>query len=283
MQQQGFEIILNGGLGNQLFGWALGKSLTMRHGIECRYNSTLIEGREFELGQFGIEPSYEKPYQSASKLHLTCNRIAQKMNLRLRFPRFVERSFRFDPEFLKPKPHSSYYGYFQSYKYFWEFHGEIKNLLKTNFAPSSEAQDALEFIQSRNFYALHARRGDYLERQDFHGITSEVYFAKARDRILAIDRDARFLLFSDSPNLAQREIPWALFEPEITDGFTPAETLMLMSNSKGIVGSNSSFSWWASFLMQDSAIRFFPKPWFVNKSIDTEDLLPPGWNQLDNS
>jgi hypothetical protein len=57
-----------------------------------------------------------------------------------------------------------------------------------------------------------------------------------------------------------------------------SETLELMTYASGIIGANSSFSWWAAYLAKNSdSIKIFPRPWC--RSIDSfeSQLLPPTW------
>jgi hypothetical protein len=86
--------------------------------------------------------------------------------------------------------------------------------------------------------------------------------------------------FSDSIEMAKNILPECdhYFGPkEIND---PAAILMIMSQSKALIGSNSTLSWWAAFLMDVNAIKIFPYKWFTKKSINTDDLIPETWKQI---
>ncbi len=278
-----FEVMLNGGLGNQLFGWAIGYSVSLDAGFDCRFNASQIEGRSFELEKFRILPFYGKPYQYSELRYEYLSRLLHKLGLNASSSCYREPFFEFDSKFLKPEDKVTYRGYFQSYKYFISNHTIIRDYLLNNFVQSDNFLKAKITIQANNFYAVHVRRGDYISKKNFHGLVNSDYFNRAREMILKNDPSADFLLFSDSPELALAEIPWINYKPQVTDNFPPAETLMLMSATKGIIGSNSSFSWWASYLQPNTAVRIFPKNWFAEKAINTSDLIPKTWFQLDNS
>ena len=283
MGNQEFEIILNGGLGNQLFGWALGYSVSQATGLTCRFNTSRIEGRKFELGAFGIVGYPSRPFQ----VILPNNRILKRAVMK--FPNyllrrwFVESGFRFQSKFLEPRDRVSYYGYFQSYKYFENYGDQIRGILNLSEQKSGVFEAACTHIREVKPYAVHIRRGDYLGREDFHGLATKGFFDNAIKKVREVDDTATFVLFTDSPELTRDLISGVKYLPQVTDGHSSAETLVLMSKCKGLIGSNSSFSWWAAFLMPPHAIRIFPKPWFVNRSMDTADLLPSGWIQLNNS
>jgi hypothetical protein len=61
----------------------------------------------------------------------------------------------------------------------------------------------------------------------------------------------------------------------------PVTLLRIMSEAKGLIGSNSSLSWWSAYLMDEEKIKIFPAKWFVNSDLDTTDLIPPEWQILE--
>ena len=283
MREEQFEIVLNGGLGNQLFGWALGYAASQESGLTCRYNISRIEGRNFELSAFGIRGDKSEPFQ----LCRINNRLFQ--NLMKRIPNtllnrhYIESGFHFQEKFLFPKNGVTYYGYFQSYKYFDKYSTQIKEILGSLQEPSQRFIQSCEYILMNKPFAVHIRRGDYLGRENYHGLTSVEYFESAMRMIRNSEASSNFILFSDSPLLTKNLLRDVVYLAEVTDSLSPAETLILMSLCKGIIGSNSSFSWWAAYLMESNSIRIFPRPWFTNSSLDTKDLLPSNWTQIDNS
>ena len=278
-----FEVVLNGGLGNQLFGWALGFAASRESGLECRLNCSRIEGRDFQLEAFNIVGESVEPFQKTFLQNRYFNRLIKKIPKILGNRSFIESGFHFQEKFLSPKNHVTYYGYFQSYKYFDNYSSQIRDILNKFQSKSERFNKSSEYILENQPFAVHIRRGDYLGREDFHGLASEDYFQMAIRMIKASNPSATFVLFSDSPSLTKDLLTDVNYIPEVTDSHSPAETLVLMSQCKGIIGSNSSFSWWAAYIMESDAIRIFPRQWFVNRSLDTRDLLPPNWIQLDNS
>ena len=174
----------------------------------------------------------------------------------------------------------SFYGYFQSWKYFDFNRNEIISKLNQIQNPSGNYGELQKLLKSDSFITIHIRRGDYINKTDYHGLVDVQFFNKAREVALSSTPGMKFVCFSDSIEIAKNMIPWADYFISSVEIESPAETLMLMKSTEGIIGSNSSFSWWAGYLMKNENIKIFPKQWFVNKQIDTVDLIPLTWNLI---
>ena len=133
----------------------------------------------------------------------------------------------------------------------------------------------------------HVRRGDYLtpEAALHHGIASAHYFNRAL-RVLRqlTDPTLKTRVYSDSPDVVQRELA-DLDHLEFitdTDALSSLATVLAMSQGAGFAMSNSSFSWWAAWLMSrrppDSPV-IAPRPSLTNGQTGQDQLLP-GWITL---
>lgn len=252
--------------------------LSLNNGCELRLNASELTGRQYELGKLGIEattlkPTLEYPYKPD-----VLSRVKHKLRKRLNFSDlvFAEQGFRFDPKVLDLPTGSVVYGYFQSWKYFEDHKNQVKSWINSKFQETEEYSKFKSLISDCNYVAVHIRRGDYIGREDFHGLTTPEYYAKALDK-LGIEKSNVIVCFSDSIEIAQKVLPNCNFyfgPQEIND---PVTILRIMSEGRAIVGSNSSLSWWAAYLMEDGKPRIFPKRWFTNADLDTTDLIPPDW------
>lgn len=166
--------------------------------------------------------------------------------------------------------------YVQSQKY-WE---RYKDEIKMRFSSGIGRIDKV---------ALHIRRGDYLKAQQFHvNLWDTDYYKKAvalfpKETFLVFCRDRQdFEQDLDDKlwcmeNIPQLGIDFELYEYE--HGLEhETEDLNAMASCKGIIGANSTFSWWAAFLNPHRGKKVFPKQWFTD-GIQRTDLLPE-WTLL---
>lgn len=269
-----FELVLNGGLGNQLFGYAAGKSIEEETGLVCNFIRPGSGDRGYELHNFHIEAKPGSPMKSIPLRRSLINRLNPN-----RF-RFCETSFTFDPRFYVNPAGKTLYGYFQSYRYFENIKMKMLNLPDSHIPFSRNYKVLEEKWVHENSIAVHIRRGDYVGKESYHGLASREYFRLAMHSVLGKNANAKFIVFSDSIDLARRDFPYAEAYISGENLFKPSENLILMSRMRGIIGSNSSLSWWTAFFNQQTEFNFFPDPWFANQQLDTRDLLPPNWNRI---
>ncbi len=275
-----FELVLNGGLGNQLFGYAAGKSIEKETGLSCKFIRPASGDRSYELHNFGIEAESMSPLRSHPLNRKLTNRFMNRV--RPNVFRFCESSFRFDARFYHHPSGETLYGYFQSYRYLENIKDQLLKLADSHVPFSKEFKSLEEKWAKENFIAVHVRRGDYIGKESYHGLASREYFRIAADTVLGINPKAKFIVFSDSIDLAQKDFPDAVAYISSKNLPKSSENLILMTRMGGIIGSNSSLSWWVGFLNKRTKINQFPYPWFANSSLDTSDLIPPEWNTIES-
>jgi hypothetical protein len=259
--QKNIGVLLQGGLGNQLFGWAAGKSLALSLGLDLELYTKNLSQRGFALEQ--LDPEALVLSQSPNR-SLYQNRST-----------FTERFFHFDERYTKIDKPILLNGYFQSWRYFFENHEEIKKIIY-------DYEEKKTLGGFRADLMIHVRRGDYTKLTTYHGLIGEMYYQRAIKLVKTMKSDPNIVVFSDDIESARRVVPGATayFGPE--QSLTPLETLYCMTKCDHFIGANSSFSWWASYLNNGDGLKIFPRPWFTDKANDTRDLLPPNWITLGN-
>ena len=126
---------------------------------------------------------------------------------------------------------------------------------------------------------VHVRLGDYENENDI-GLLSKEYFTSAL-RLLARERKFdQVWIFSNNPVKAREYFAdfkgvdfWAVEDR----GFRSADTLELMRHMNGFVIANSTFSWWGARLGYLNDLQIVsPNPWFKNLK-NPSQLLPLKW------
>lgn len=156
--------------------------------------------------------------------------------------------------------------YVQSEKYFAKYGPEIRQLYGQGIGYTDKI-------------ALHIRRGDYLKVSQFHlNLWDTDYYYKA----VKLFPHQTFLIFckdnqseaqdKDDREWCENNIPQLGIKFELHNHTTETEDLNVMASCKGIIGANSSFSWWAAYLSPHEGDKVFPKNWFVDGVQRTEML-----------
>lgn len=291
-------IRMTGGLGNQMFQYALYLKLKFQ-GKEVKFDDkTEYEGKEARpilLWAFGIDyptASREEMNQiTDGNMALTC-RIRRKLFGR-KSMEYHEKSCNFDEQVLMKEP-AYLTGYFQSEKYFDDIEEQVREAFQFSdriwSAVSKElAQKVKEYqkkIENRNKTAVsvHIRRGDYLENNRVYGgICTEEYYKKAIEIMRGRFPGAVFYVFSNETKWVRE---WIGRTYGNEDGFVVIEgttedtgylDMFLMSRCKAHIIANSSFSWWGAWLNPDKEkMVIAPSKWVNDREISdiyTEKMI----------
>ncbi|MBO6241644.1 MAG: alpha-1,2-fucosyltransferase [Butyrivibrio sp.] len=275
-------IQLKGGLGNQMFQYALYRSLLNRGKqvkIDDKTGFVNDKLRMPVLSRWGLE--YEKATDEEvvaltdSKMDLF-SRIRRKLTGR-KTHRIDEVSGKFNPSILD-LDEAYLVGYWQCDRYF--DNKEVINELKEAFErkPQELMADAsswstLQQIECCESVSLHVRRTDYIDEEhiNIHNICTEKYYKNAIDRIRRKYPSAVFFIFTDDKEWCREHFKGPNFivvELEEGDGTDIAE-MTLMSRCKHHIIANSSFSWWAAWLNDSpDKIVIAPEKWINNRDMD---------------
>lgn len=176
-------------------------------------------------------------------------------------------------------------GYFQSEMYFQNIREKVLNLW-SSFSLSPVEAEFLRQHRNEDFIAVHVRRGDYLlsSNREFHGLANLGYFMKSVELMRNLYGGITVKIFTDSPEFVAEEFR-SLPDFSIVDqsGISEPAVIKAMAASHALVMSNSSFSWWAGYLMSctSTGTVVAPRPWFTN-GITPDDLLLPQWLTIGN-
>jgi hypothetical protein len=251
---------LIGGLCNQLFQVAAGYAHCKRNGLQLRISKSV---------QY-------KPAYWGSWLHRFIENASSPIQVG---PIWQEREFHYVPI---PNGARYLHGFFQSSKYFADVSGEIRTLFDIPVHVKDQINKTYESILTDNFRSnaivIHVRRGDYLlgGNLEKHGILTEKYYEAAVAAMRELNREGPLLVFSD-------DIAWCRAQPyfagaQFIDEPHDVKALWLMSQFRNYIMSNSTFSWWATWLGSPWKHVIAPDRWFgTTGPQDWQDVYETDW------
>ena len=182
-----------------------------------------------------------------------------------------------------------------SNKYVWGLFQHVSILdgieeeLRKRFQIKTKASDAnkriLEDIKSCNSVCVHIRRGDYLSKpfvNKLHICDEQYYVEAVRQASEQIEKPVFFCFSNDHESIEWIKQNYSFPEVDIryVDLNNPDyEELRLMMACRHFIISNSTFSWWAAVLSDESPRKrvWAPKIWIRGTSIS---LNKKSWTAL---
>lgn len=278
-----------GGLGNQMFQYAAGRALSLRHRVllylDISWFNQKHEHTIIRTYQLGIFKNITSKVQNKSSL------LYKDLNARIRkywpFSRTVhEPHFSYWPGFFEITPPVTLDGYWQCEKYFMGFQKEIRHDFTFPLLPEKARQVVTQIAETPESVSIHIRRGDYVNNpltQAFHGNLQQDYYSNALQVIKNACGKTRLFIFSDDPQWVRENFDCCGHDAIIVDlAFlnAPYHDMHLMSLCKHHIVANSSFSWWGAWLGTQQGITIAPQAWFADTGTDTSDICPSTWIRL---
>lgn len=286
---------LIGGLGNQLFQYALGRHLAHINNTELKLDISGFEEYKlhaYSLNHFNIIEniatkkeinSFKKYQRKPGKLWFPYNRLIADEN---RY--FQEKQFHFDPRVLKLAGDVYLDGYWQTEKYFREIKDTLLKEIVVKTPLTGRDLEIANEIEDTNAVMVHIRRGDYVTNSQaniIHGTCGLDYYSEGISIIAKNVANLHIFVFSDDhewvKNNIKFEYPTTYVDHNKAD--KNYEDLRLMSLCKHHIIANSSFSWWGAWLSQNpDKIVIGPSEWFRTKktNVDTNDVIPESWIRI---
>lgn len=290
-----------GGLGNQMFQYALGRRLSLERGEPLRLDvSGLKRGglRTLGLNHLALDPVYSS-VEEVRALKSVVARFPENIVPRKWIPRSLRRDqpvserhykevegFRFDPQVLTAPSPLYLDGYWQSERYFDSIQDVIHADFRVRTPLSGKNAHVAQAIAECESVSLHVRRGDYASNPEIravHGLCSLEYYATAVTHMIGALRAPRFFVFSDDHSWTARhlELPGNSVFVDHNSAASDYEDLRLMSRCRHHVIANSSFSWWGAWLnARADKIVVAPRRWVVDTMWTCPDICPPDWVRL---
>ncbi|CAM4096828.1 alpha-1,2-fucosyltransferase [Gillisia limnaea] len=292
-------IKLVGGLGNQMFQFAIAKIIAEKEKsevlVDITFYTELTENtkkfpRHFSLGIFNssFAIASKKEIDYFTKLS-NFNKFKKKLGLN--YPTiFHESSFNFKAQVLELKAPIYLNGYFQSFRYFLGKEYVIRKIFKfPDEALDKDNDNIKRKIIGKTSVSLHIRRGDYVNNkktQQFHGNCTIDYYQSAIAYLSSKLTDFNLIFFSDDIHWVRQQFKNISNQKIYVSGnlnHNSWKDMYLMSLCDHNIIANSSFSWWGAWLNKNpEKIIIAPKRWFADTEQDKNsiDLIPSEWYRI---
>ena len=286
-------IRMSGGLGNQMFQYALylkfksmGTEVYMEDYSQYSGNNSF---RDIQLDAFGISydrVSADKYYEYTDLYPGLKNKLRRKLFGR-KSREYEEKICTFDKNVLTQND-SIIYGYYQSEKYFEDIKDKVINSFKFLPEISKKAEEILakcvKFSEEDNLVSIHIRRGDYLDFEPIYGnICTDKYYEKAINYILDRIKNPVFIVITNDEKWA---VEWVKkyvaqgLKMYVINGISEQEgylDMCVMTKCEHNILANSSFSWWGAYLnLNPQKLVLVPSKWLNthdNNDIYTKEMI----------
>ena len=253
-------LILNGGLGNQMFQYAFAKSLSIdlnadlyiddtnlsSHNIKREYTLNIFKniqkdllvdnGRTLNLSNF--ESIFEDNYYE-NVLNSIKNEIGK-----------------FDTLVIN--------GYFQSTKLF----KQNESIIREDFSIKPATLDI-----NKTPIVLQVRRGDFVGNS-FHEVCNIDYYNRAIRKMKELVEDPIFIIISEDTKWVASNINFSGCEFFENPSTSELEDYEVMLSCNYHIISNSSFGWWPAFLTNPKVV-ISPNRWYANGM--KSELIQSNW------
>ncbi len=309
---------LDGGLGNQMFQYAVGRALSLGCGVPLYLDATVYRSytsRQYTLGVFDVKAEIYSARKAAllkfapleaggriigklarklpSDVITMVKRIlAERASGRQKHApphgsghyRREKEKYAFDETILSIQPPVYLDGYWQNENYFVHHRTEILRDFELKVPISEKAAEYKRMIvqTAPASVSLHIRRGDYVQSREarklYDGICDLDYYDRALQMLNSAVPEPSIFVFSDDLAWARAHLR---FERMIfVEGCLDYEEMFLMSCCQHNIIANSSFSWWGAWLNANKEkIVIGPRRWHKSGS-NLFTPLPENWRRV---
>jgi len=291
---------ITGGLGNQMFAYAIAKAQAIKFKDDLYLDvdssfANYFYKHKFELDIFNV--SYNKANKWFSFTFPLGHYVRFIFRKIPRLFKFLGITYFFEYDFSKYEPRIEKLnrfkmlfleGYWQSEKYFDNIKDIIKNDFEFKVEISKESRDFAKLIENYpNAVCIHARRlhaipklQELIPIKGSRDLGADYYFNAIAEIKESVD-NPHFFCFSDYPKWFEENFQ---SDPNFTivyiNGYNDCrayEDLWLMRKCKHFIICNSTFSWWAAWLSErKESIIISPDIKFW----ECKDIIPNRWRKL---
>ena len=301
------SVVVQGGLGNQMFQYAFFKALEKTHKYVLLdlslFNHTNVENRPFMLDKaFNIylDPKRLRfDFLKIARPNLMIriiNRILRKLSCYQVINKKIEDLVITENDYIYPERYFKITkgflsGYWQSEEYFSNIMDEIDTFFTFNIIEDVTVKKIEHDItKTKDSVALHWRRGDYIGHKSL-GLDLTKYMYNSLEYISNAKSITDIFVFTEDIDWVNNRL--SEFRFNLKYHFVSSELyykpdyyeMYLMSKAKHNIISNSSFSWWGAYLNDNpNKVVIAPSKWTnENFNIRFTNIIPKEWIKIDLS
>jgi hypothetical protein len=283
---------LQGGLGNQMFGYATGRSLAVRLGTDLVLDTSLRMQQGLGTKPLGLDcfdhqarvcPVWDVArVPNPSRLVRTLQRLRPSRRPFVRPLDEDSTTNAFIPAVLTARDGTYLRGYWQFEGYFADREAEVRSDLTFPELGEESKRVAAAIESHQPTVSVHVRRGDYVA----HGHLShleETYYVHGVRTIAEAAGDLTAFVFSDDPQWCSENLRLPCPTRVVDRPLAPSqgwEDMCLMSLCNHHVIANSTYSWWGAWLdPSPSKLVVAPREWVLS-SKRIGDPVPDRWIRM---
>ena len=278
------KVELVGGLGNQIFGLALGKYIEQMFDFEVEFLKSSDNKKNRD---------HDQTFKGITVFGMTVTTEIPKLSDRVRlrgagygFGTILNSAHErhFDFTSFRPRRGMVIRGYFQTLDAISSISKDLNHSIEPLVPTDEISQSAQNLDFSESSACIHMRFGDYKEIQGV-GVLPTSYFIDACQKLVDLQPSiVNFVIFTNDTDHAEviRRHLASHFTSKNFEIFDPSgkvraiESLIFMSNFHSIVLANSTFSFWGAIAGRPNKQVIYPEPWFINSGIPTPEK-PDSW------
>lgn len=292
---------LMGGLGNQMFQYAFGRSLALKTKSELKFDLTFLLNRQ-PMKNFTFRDYALDVFNIAQNIATSEDIAPFKMNGGiLKQLGIITRLHAQNKFYIKEQLISLYRnysglkgdfyldGFWQNEKYFKSVEDNLRNDFTFRSSINPQIEEIINTLKNTNSVSISIRRGDYLKwkkSDQIYYICDADYYLKAMDKIANLTSRPFFFVFSDDFEWCEKNLtkkyPIRIIGREYA-GERFQDYLRLITLCKHHIIANSTFSWWGAWLNPSKEkITISPRHWFHPKRLllNYNSIIPNDWIKI---
>lgn len=277
--------MVDGGLGSQMWQYALGVGAATRSGLPVEYDLTWFDlyggdltgenARPFRI--LSVFPNVSMTRASSRTVKLYKNFFGAPAAVHYGYSQDIYESRR--PRYMG--------GYYEGAAYIDEIEDDIRKafVFKLSLSDANERVRA-QIEGARCPVAVHVRRGDFVGSR--HDVTTPEYFKRCIEVMLGRLGHLRptFFVFSNGMEWCRelfRSTDADMVYVDQNDNDAGEIDMYLMSLCSHFIISNSGFSWWAAWLSQrENKIVLMPYRWSTDEPAHAKGIMRSrGWEMIE--